>query len=177
MSLNDGVLKGTVNRSMRPAYVYVCRLALRGSKKNATGVRRHRNVEQPSPERAQDSLSVIEEDQVWFGDIVEGAWEYLDEFNGIARSHEGRRCIYFIGRPFWRPFLLFSHASAFRTGLCFPPSTHQLPTLIPCGSSLRVSTCTVCQSALRPVFRAPPSPHTQDFSTHARHSHRILKSA
>lgn len=164
MSLDDGVLKSTVERSVGLADVYVCRLALKGSKKNAAGVRRQRNVEQLVLWRAHESLRVIEEDQVWFGDVIGGAREYLDEFNGIASNREGRRCICFIGRPLWRPFLLSSHPSALRTGLCFPPSSLQLPPLIPCGSSLRLDARTVCQSTHSPVFRAPPSPYTQDFA-------------
>ena len=74
---------------MRPANVYTCRSALRGLKEKTARAWRQRDVEQPVLEQALESLGVIDENQIWFGNAVEGGCEgcvaNLDLRQGEAR--------------------------------------------------------------------------------------------
>ena len=167
MSLYDGVSKVAAGRTKKPACVHTCRPASRGAKENAAGSCHQRDVIQQAmhPGWKWESVRVVDEDQVRFGDANGGRCGYLVKFNDVAVSREVICGEGLIGRLFRRPFLLFPHPSALRTKLCFYPSSPQLPPITSCGPSPYRCALVVCQSALRPAFRAPPSHHTQDFST------------
>jgi hypothetical protein len=167
MSLYDGTPRVTAGRIKKPTYVYMCRSALTGTKEDVAWMSRRRDVREPilHLELAWESVRVVDKNQVWFVGITRGGWRFLGEFDDVAVGNEGGWREKLIGRAFVRPFLLLSHPSALRTGLCLASSSHQLPTLTSCSSSPRVRALAVCQSVLLPVFRPPPLTQAQDFST------------
>lgn len=90
MSLYDGVPKIAMGRATKPAYVYVCQSAFGGVKEHTAQGWRQRNVGQLALGCVQESISVVDEDQVWVGGTVESGCGYVDKLGDVAISSKGR---------------------------------------------------------------------------------------